>query len=199
MSEENTSGGSETLNFNPSHDPKQIPGTLPGPTNGPPISPEPKECQIMTANRDANMVQQHFLLRKISILSGKITIFDTSTSIFGAKRLVALGWAPPQTCWRWWPATGRCRPFCLGWQCKSVWDEGKLDGSFRKLEGHLVELIGKQMIIVENTHTHNKRTKLEAAALAIPQVHCPVIKHGWRIHHVRWFSQLATFDDTEKS
>jgi len=25
-----------------------------------------------------------------------------------------------------------------GWQCKSVWDEGKLDGSFRKLEGHLV-------------------------------------------------------------
>jgi len=40
-----------------------------------------------------------------------------------------------------------------GWQCKSVWDEGKLDGSFRKLEGHLVELIGKQMIIMENTHT----------------------------------------------
>ena len=40
-----------------------------------------------------------------------------------------------------------------GWQCKSVCDEGKLDGSFRKLEGHLVELIGKQMIIMENTHT----------------------------------------------
>jgi hypothetical protein len=77
MSEENTSGGSETLTSTRPTTQKQIPGTLPGPTNGPRISPEPRECQIITANRDANMVQQHFLLRKISILSGKITIFDT--------------------------------------------------------------------------------------------------------------------------